>query len=152
MIRRILAALDESVRAPLVFERACEIAAAVRAELILFRTIAVPQEYPAAGAGQGPDELAPHLAERARQDLTFYAERHPELQIRVVVRVSMSPDQAIVDASEQLDVDLIIVGSHGYSGWDRLLGTTTTGVVNRSRRDVLVVHDRAPSKGPAHSR
>jgi nucleotide-binding universal stress UspA family protein len=41
--------------------------------------------------------------------------------------------------AHQEDVDLIMVGSHGYSGVDRLLGTTAAKVVNHADRSVLVV-------------
>jgi nucleotide-binding universal stress UspA family protein len=46
-------------------------------------------------------------------------------------------------------VDLIVIGSHGYHGLDRVLGTTAARVSNLARRNVLVVHglSGAPSAG-----
>ncbi len=47
-------------------------------------------------------------------------------------------------------MDLIVLGSHGYGGIDRLLGTTAAHVANRAERNVLVVHERvghAPVNG-----
>ena len=41
-----------------------------------------------------------------------------------------------------MKADLIVLGSHGYHGLDRLLGTTAGKVVNLARRNVLVVHGR----------
>ena len=35
--------------------------------------------------------------------------------------------------------DLIVIGSHGYSGIDRLIGTTAAKVVNHAKQSVLVV-------------
>jgi nucleotide-binding universal stress UspA family protein len=52
--------------------------------------------------------------------------------------------RAILEAGDRLSADLIVIGSHGYGGWDRVLGTTAANVVNRSERSVLVVHDRPP--------
>ena len=41
--------------------------------------------------------------------------------------------------SKVTGADLIVVGSHGYSGIDHLLGTTAARVVNHADRSVLVV-------------
>jgi nucleotide-binding universal stress UspA family protein len=42
------------------------------------------------------------------------------------------------------DVDLIVIGSHGYHDADRVLGTTAAKVVNHADHSVLVV--RAPER------
>jgi nucleotide-binding universal stress UspA family protein len=41
-----------------------------------------------------------------------------------------------------------VIGCHGYSGLDRVIGTTAGKVVNHADRSVFVVRER-PS-GPAH--
>ena len=46
-----------------------------------------------------------------------------------------------------LDVDLIVVGSHRYHGLDRVLGTVATKVVNHADRSVFVVHRRRSESG-----
>jgi nucleotide-binding universal stress UspA family protein len=38
-----------------------------------------------------------------------------------------------------VEAALILIGSHGYSGLDHLLGTTAARVVNHADRSVLVV-------------
>ena len=43
---------------------------------------------------------------------------------------------------EQLDVDLIVMGSHRYHGVERVLGTVASRIVNHADRNVLVVHER----------
>jgi nucleotide-binding universal stress UspA family protein len=45
---------------------------------------------------------------------------------------------ADVDA-ERLDAALVIIGSHGYGGLDRVIGTTAARVVNHADRTVVVV-------------
>jgi nucleotide-binding universal stress UspA family protein len=37
----------------------------------------------------------------------------------------------------------VVLGSHGYSGFDRILGTTAAKVVNHCDRSVLVVRPSA---------
>jgi len=139
MIRRILVALDESPRATSVFQRGVELARGQEAELILFRSVALPQEFPAAGAGTPPDALGPSLVRGAERDLTAYLAREAELTARVVAKLELSPDRAVLAASEELDVDLIVIGNHGYRGLDRILGTTAVRILHGAKRDVLIV-------------
>ena len=51
-----------------------------------------------------------------------------------------SPDSRIVETAEEDGTDLIIVGSHGYSRWERLLlGSTSDSVVHHAPCSVLIV-------------
>ena len=51
-----------------------------------------------------------------------------------------SPDSRIVEVAEQENADLIIVGSHGYNRWERLLlGSVSDSVVHHAPCSVLVV-------------
>jgi nucleotide-binding universal stress UspA family protein len=142
VILRILVALDESPRAPAVFYAAAVLAEAFTAELILFRAIDVPQEFPAAGAGGRRDELSPQLAKAAHEGLMTYAGQRPDLTSRVVIHTNALAHEAILLAAREHDIDLIVIGSHGYHGLDRILGTTAGMVANRADRDVFVVHAR----------
>jgi nucleotide-binding universal stress UspA family protein len=145
MMRRILVGLDHSVRAPAVFRRACELAYAFNAELILFHVVVVPQDFPAAGAGAPADVLRPEMLRESHERLMNYVRSEPELSMRVVVKTDGTPARAVMATAEELDVDLVVIGSHGYHGIDRVLGTTAGSVANRAKRDVLVVHrDGAP--------
>lgn len=140
MIRRVLVALDDSVRAPKVFQRAVEFARPSAAELILLRVAGVPQEFPASAAGNPPDALRAKMLEDAREELLSYVSNESELPTRIVVMAELSADRAIVAAAEKFDVDLIVIGNHGYHGVDRLIGTTAGYVVHLAKRDVLIVY------------
>lgn len=51
-----------------------------------------------------------------------------------------SPESRIVETAEEWKADLIIVGSHGYSRWERLLlGSVSDSVVHHAPCSVLVV-------------
>lgn len=57
-----------------------------------------------------------------------------------------SPDSRIVENAEDNGVDLIVLGSHGYSRWERLLlGSVSHSVVHHAHCSVLVV--RTPEAG-----
>ena len=51
-----------------------------------------------------------------------------------------SPDSRIVETAEELKTDLIIIGSHGYKQWERLLlGSVSNSVVHHAHCSVMVV-------------
>jgi nucleotide-binding universal stress UspA family protein len=140
MMRRVLVALDESSRAPGVFHRALELSQASGAELLLFRAVDVIQEFPAAGAGGPADTLTAELVRAAHEELLKYAATAAEHPSRVLVEVDAAADHAVLAASEAHDVDLIVIGNHGYHGVDRILGTTAGRIIHRAKRDVLIVY------------
>lgn len=51
-----------------------------------------------------------------------------------------SPDSRIVETAEEIEADMIILGSHGYRRWERLLlGSVSSSVVHHAPCSVLVV-------------
>jgi nucleotide-binding universal stress UspA family protein len=51
-----------------------------------------------------------------------------------------SPESRIVETAEQINADLIILGSHGYNRWERLLlGSVSNSVLHHAPCSVLVV-------------
>jgi Universal stress protein UspA and related nucleotide-binding proteins len=56
-----------------------------------------------------------------------------------------SPESRIVETAEKEGSDLIIIGSHGYNRWERLLlGSVSDSVIHHAPCSVLVV--RPPAK------
>lgn len=51
-----------------------------------------------------------------------------------------SPATEIRALAEELDVDAIVIGSHGHSGWKILLGSTANSVLHGAHCDVLTVY------------
>lgn len=50
------------------------------------------------------------------------------------------PESKIVERAEEMSANLIVVGSHGYKAWERLLlGSVSDAVVHHSPCSVLVV-------------
>ena len=49
------------------------------------------------------------------------------------------PWDTICTVAKEDNVDLIVIGSHGYDILDRIVGTTAAKVVNHADRSVLVV-------------
>ncbi len=148
MIRRILVAVDDSPRAAAVFESAVALARLSGARMIVFRALAIPPEFPTAAATTGGDPLFPYLHEQALEALQGLVRGAPDVQCDVVVGESRRIARAILAAADEHDVDLVVIGSHGYDPIDRLLGTTAAKVVNLATRNVLVVHRAPPASTP----
>ncbi len=147
MIRRIVVALDASERARGVFDAASEVARRFAARIWVVRVIPFAQEFPAAAHVEASDPLPAHLERLAIQDLQTFIDGLMEVDVAPpLVRVGQ-PWRAIIAVAAELDADLIVLGSHGYHGLDRVLGTTAAKVANLAQCHVFVVHNREQAPG-----
>jgi nucleotide-binding universal stress UspA family protein len=145
-MKRILVALDQSLRSRSVLEQASVIARATGAELTLFHAVGIPVGVPAEAFRASPGELLEQWRTDAIRDLGLRAKAiDPALKTHTLVRIG-SPWSAICEAAREQEVDLVVVGSHGYDALDHVIGTTAAKVVNHCDRSVLVV--REPQKKP----
>jgi nucleotide-binding universal stress UspA family protein len=143
MLHRILVAVDSSERTNDVFDAAAELAQKFNATLYVVRAIVISPEFPPAAAASAADPLPPHLKRLAFADLTSLWKRAPDLAPTVPIVGIGQPPNVILETAQDFDVDLIVIGSHGYHGWDRVLGTTAANIANHADRNVLVVHARS---------
>ena len=140
-MKRILVALDGSPRADIVLAAASELAQLARAKLVLFRAIGIPVDLPPDMLAMPPMDVESALRVSARTLLERSATKlAPGLVESIEIRVGVAWD-AIVRAARELNADLIALGSHGYGGLDRLLGTTAAKVVNHADQNVLIVRN-----------
>jgi len=138
-VKRLLVALDASDRASKVLEAAVRLAELTGARLILYRAIVVPPELPRDVLIATEARLEDILVRAANDDLQRVAERVPPSLVEQITTAFATPWDGICRAAREHDVDLIVIGSHGYGGIDRILGTTAAKVVNHADRNVLVV-------------
>lgn len=138
-MKSFLVGLDGSPQERSVLAQARDLAERLSATLILFRAVPLPVELPANALGVSPLALGDLLVDSARQHLAELARTLPPGLV-AKERVDLgSPWRAICEAASAERVDLVVIGSHGYGGLDRLLGTTAGKVVNHADRSVLVV-------------
>ena len=105
-------------------------------------------EGPAAHALQ----TSPEFRDRLTRDLRKWVDRYlPDAEDAIATRiVDGAPAQAIVDTAESVDADLIVMGTHGRTGWRRaLLGSVTEQVIRHTDRAVLCI---PPDSTPSISR
>lgn len=137
-MKRIFVALDGSPRAEVVLAAAVRLAEACGATLVLFRGVGLPDDVPVEALAVAGTELEDVLRSRAHAALERLAATVTLPIERIVVALGTAWD-SIVRTAREVDADLIVVGSHGYTAVDRVLGTTAAKVVNHADRNVLVV-------------
>lgn len=138
-MKRILVALDGSARAATVLAAAVRLAELENATLIAYRAIGIPDDMPRELFGVTDASLEDVLKRNAYTDLERSTASVPRGRLEKIVTELATPWDGICGAARRYDVDLIVIGSHGYAGLDRILGTIAGKVANHADRNVLIV-------------
>lgn len=138
-MKRILVALDSSPRAPMVLAAAVDLARPSGAKLVLYRAIGVSPDLPRDILKYTDTRLEDVLTDNANRELRQLAQELPPGLVEDALATFAIAWDGICTVAREKDADLIVIGSHGYGGLDRVLGTTAAKVVNRSEHNVLVV-------------
>ena len=145
MIQIILAPTDFSEGSSPATDYAVRMAEAFEAKLILLHVGADPTEYHQSGGAAADiyrlarDEQARYARAAMDRLVAEVQGKHPDVTIEVDHQ-SGTPHVAILDASDRLDADLIVMGTAGLTGVSRfLIGSTAERVVRVSNVPVLTV-------------
>lgn len=86
------------------------------------------------------DSALVFLQEAAKKAASFFSGENIAISTEVLAG---SPESAIVERAEETGTDIIVVGSHGYRAWERLLiGSVSDSVVHHAPCSVLVVRPK----------
>ncbi len=141
-MKTILAPVDFSAATPAVVAAARETARAFGARLYLLHVAAPEPDF--VGYSAGPQEVRDAIAgalHEERDELTALAEEARAAGADVAQLMVQGPTiEAVVQKADDLDADLIVMGSHGRGAVLRLLlGSVSEGVLRRAGRPVLIV-------------
>ena len=149
MFDKVLVPLDGSELAERALDPALAITRARDAELLLLSVTSYHQILPPAAAGYGLT-TTDQIADLSRDDAANYLEalrceaRCSDCHIRTMV-VEGDVAGRIVDTAADEGVDLIVMTTHGYSGFTRwILGSITERVLRGASCPVLVVRQAIP--------
>lgn len=137
--RHILYATDFGPAAQAIGARALDLAHRYKARLSLVHVVEyVPVDLSGDLAMPPPMEIEAELLKVAHRRL---AELAAQLGIPDAPQTVKSggAKREILDLAQANDVDLIVLGSHGRSGWQLLLGSTANAVLHGAGCDVLAV-------------
>ena len=144
MYRTILAATDGTELAQKAVDQAAELARVCGAKLVLVTVTEQVTVYDASEFGMAMsqevfDEIRRANGERARKILSTVAGRLSQRPETIHIDERQAAE-GILEASRQCHADLIVMGSHGRRGLDRLLlGSQASKVLSLSPVPVLIV-------------
>ncbi len=145
-IRRILVPMDGSENAFRAAAFAADIARRYGSELVLAYALEINPTLSAIGMPSVSAQEIRRLKAEARKEVDpWFAraikEASSELAVRTeVIESPMSLVGTIIDYAEKEDVDLIIMGSRGRTGFKKLLlGSVASGVVTYAPCPVMVI-------------
>ena len=141
-MKRILVCLDASPRAPFVLQTATDLATKTGAKLVLLRSVGIPAEIDQEFYVHAAQSMTEMLVDKAKKELDVLSKGTPPGLIEGYDVHIGTPWDTICREAKARDCDLVIVGSHGYSGLDRILGTTAAKVVNHCEVSVLVARSK----------
>ncbi|WP_338095477.1 universal stress protein [Methanorbis rubei] len=138
MFTRILVALDGSEISRLAFTRAIEFAKEDSAELHAVVVVNSPHIW----KDDSPANQTKSEAD-AKTLLDEIEARTKEANLKFVPHlVSGHPGDRIVSIADEIDADLIVIGSLGKSHLDRLLlGSVSSYVTQYSKRNIIVIRN-----------
>ena len=157
MINKILVAVDGSETSDRALIFAGEVASNAQAELVILTVIPPisPLAFPRMGLGQGQGGgLRPGVANRVSEYEESTREAHEEVlekagetiekaypELKIIKKMGKGHIASLImSTARSEEVDLIVMGRHGYSGikgW--LLGSTSKQVTEECNKPILIV-------------
>jgi nucleotide-binding universal stress UspA family protein len=143
-IRTILHPTDFSDSSAEAFEMACALARDYGARLLVLH-VRQPSAAPLL-EGPLPDPRRPLESQEGFRWKTFPWPRPPDPRVEVEHRLAEGgPDEEVLRLARGTPCDLIVMGTHGRTGWGRLLlGSVAEEVLRRAPCPVLVVKPAPP--------
>lgn len=148
-MKKILVGVDESERSLIVLRSAVEMANALGGRLTVMRAVGIPAGMPVEAMNLEPSGIPAMLLDHARKDLDLLLARTVPPNVVEATDVQLGTAwQVLCDSAKELHADMLVVGTHGYTLLDHLLGTTAARVVNHAPCTVVVVRN-GPEETPA---
>ena len=153
---RILCAVDFSDFSRRALDRAFAVARYYKSTVAVLHVV-TPMPVATPGAYYFGSEMAPPLllpgtdpaVVRARLERFVEAEKPRDVQVEVLVAEADQVHQELLDQVERLAANLIVMGTHGRSGFQRLfLGSIAEKVLRQARCVVMTVPRGVPDAVP----
>ena len=140
-LKTLLCAVDFSESSPRVADYAAALAAATKAEVVCLYVAPSLAEYVGFNVPQASlDSFVDDVVTSAEQSMTEFTAAHfKDVPVRGLVLAGY-PAEEILRAAEKHHADLIVMGTHGRTGIDRIIfGSVAEKVVTAAPCPVLTV-------------
>ncbi len=149
-IRRIMVAVDFSACSHQAVDYACKLAADVGAKIVLVHAM---EPFYLGASSLGPYADYPILvqeqrdhAKKAMHDLTKKLEQK-RVPLDKPLVIAGSAAHVIPDQAERRNIDMIVMGTHGRTGFSHmLLGSVAERIVRTAPCAVLTIREKGPVK------
>ena len=128
MKTKLLVPTDFTNEAHSAIQHAVKLGVIVQAEVILLNVVKDKSDIPAA-------------TNKLKEEEKWAKTVNDQIDVRSIVRVGNIFDD-IGDAASELGVSLIIMGTHGASGWQKITGSYAWKVITNSSVPFIVVQDQ----------
>ena len=128
MKTKLLVPTDFTNEAHSAIQHALKLVVIVQAEVILLNVVKDKSDIPAATT-------------KLKEEEKWAKTVNDQIDVRSIVRVGNIFDD-IGDAASELGVSLIIMGTHGASGWQKITGSYALKVITNSSVPFIVVQDQ----------
>ncbi len=140
-IKKILCAVDLSDHSKTLAEYTITLAKLANAEVVVVYTAPSLSQY--VGFHVPPNTIENFVGEivsGAEKSMdTYVSENFPGINVKGHVLIGYAAEEIVAKAEEE-DVDLIIMGTHGRKGLDRLLfGSVAECVVKNAKQPVMTI-------------
>jgi nucleotide-binding universal stress UspA family protein len=141
-LKRILIAIDDTPSSAAAIEQGLALAADEGSEVVFVNVVSIVGEQFVHGDGK-PERVPDRAKTEVLIDACAKAE---ELSVPCTTELLVGyPPTQIGALAEELDVDLVVVGSRQLTGVKRfLLGSTSRALIGDAKRPLLVVPEPAP--------
>jgi nucleotide-binding universal stress UspA family protein len=150
MFKRLLVPLDGSGLAETALPAAVSLAQQFNSRLILLRVVRPPEVTGQTSGGISYGEFVADLRERAIMEAEQYLHsqqgvlRQQGLHVDVLVAQGQNVAELILDNSVDLDIDTIVMSTHGRGGLSRwVFGSVADKVLRRANVPVLLIRTRS---------
>ena len=152
-MEKILIAIDGSPASDEAVEFGVELAAEQNAAVIFVHVVRLLDIVPMTCFGMAAGARPHEVTEEEKQPLVEAkaAAEHQGVHVTAKLLIGDAVDE-IVACADNLDVDLIVIGSRGHGELtSALLGSVSRGVLSESKRPVVIVREResVPLRAPA---
>jgi nucleotide-binding universal stress UspA family protein len=150
-LHRILCPVDFSGHSRVALDYAVAIARWYDAEVIVLHAYSLSMVPATMGAFPPATSVGvPLTREEVERDLTRFTQSVSPGVVCTPMFISGPPAKSILERATGIPADLIVMGTHGASGFERMmLGSVTEKVLRKARCPVLVVPPAADAPGGA---
>ena len=148
-IKRILIPVDFSVRSKNAVEQTIPIASSKNATLILYHAYSRPADLGEYNAYEQEHRLK-LKTEKVRENFNAFIKTIDGIQdvnyeVEYELGISL---QKIENAFKNLDIDLLVMATHGAKGVELMWGSKTTNLIKRIKGPILVFPDGSKLQNP----